>query len=134
MNENLEQGKPAWGIEKRLTPALSKSYTPVPSIFLDHYRELKVTPTEAMVVVHLLSYKWTPKHPFPRLSVIADKMGLTPTTVRSYLRSLEDKKLLKRIYRSGQSNEFDLSPLFAKLEEILKNEASKKASRKKKSL
>jgi DNA-binding transcriptional ArsR family regulator len=130
--DETEQERPAWRIEKRLTPALAKrGFTPVPSVFLDHYWKMKVTPTEAMVVVHLLSYKWTPKHPYPRLRVIADKMGLTPTTVRSYLRSLEKKNLVKRIPRSGQSNEFDLNPLFAKLEEIVKLEPPRKPSRRK---
>lgn len=125
MSESAATAAPRWRLDKRLTPALTaRGFTAVPSVFLDRYHELDVTSAEAMVIVHLLSYKWSSRNPFPRLAVLAEKMGLTTTSVRSHLRSLENKGLLKRVSRAGHSNEFDLAPLFAKLEDLLPAEAS----------
>jgi DNA-binding MarR family transcriptional regulator len=120
MSEPTELATPEWGIAKRLTPELAAhGFTAVPTTFLENYHSLDVTSAEAMVIIHLLSYKWDKRNPFPRLALLAKKMGLTETSVRSHTRKLEEKKLLRRISRPGHSNAFDLTPLFAKLEEVL---------------
>ncbi len=72
-----------------------------------------------MFLIQLLSYKWGAKHPFPKFARIAQRMGMTETAVRGYARNLEKKKCLSRIAHAGRSNEFDLTPLFVKLEELL---------------
>jgi hypothetical protein len=46
-------------------------------------------------------------------------MGLGSTSIRNHIRSLEKKGYLTRIYRTGFSNSFDLTPLFRALEETL---------------
>ena len=108
------------GVARRLTPLLAENgFTAVPALFLSYYHELKVSSSEAMLVIHLLSFKWDEKNPFPRVALIAERMGMTETAVRQHARSLEKKGLIQRIPRIGTSNEFDLTPLFAKLESIL---------------
>jgi DNA-binding MarR family transcriptional regulator len=120
MQATEEQAPATWGVEKRLTPALAAhGFTAVPTTFLENYTSLEITSAEAMVIVHLLSYKWSEKHPFPRLGLLAKKMGLTETSVRTHTRKLEQKKLLRRVSRPGHSNAFDLTPLFKRLEEKL---------------
>lgn len=119
------------GVSKRLTPTLaSKGFTAVPQLFLECYHELKVNSSEAMVIIHLLSYKWNEKKPFPRLNTLANRMGLGESTVRGHLASLEKKGLVKRILRPGTSNQFDLTPLFQVLEGRLNNPTSPKRRRK----
>jgi DNA replication protein len=127
MSEKLSVPSGNWRIGKRLTPKLAERYTAVPAIFLEHYHRLNVSSSEAMLIIHLLSFKWDEKKPFPRVARIADRMGMTETAVRQNARSLEKKHLLLRIQRSGTSNLFDLTPLFKKLEEILVEEEKAKA-------
>jgi DNA replication protein len=108
-----------WEISKRWTPDLVEDgYTGISGTFLEHYASLGITSSEAMLIIHLISYKWDQKHPYPRFALIASRMGMTETAVRGHARRLEKKGLLHRIKRPGTSNEFDLSPLFKKLEQI----------------
>ena len=107
-------------ISKRLSPTLAEDgFAAVPRVFLEQYHTFDLSSSEAMLVIHLLNYKWTEKRPFPKVATIAERMGMTETAVRSHARSLEKKHLLKRIARAGQSNEFDLEPLFRRLEFLL---------------
>ena len=113
-----------WGIARRWTKELVKDgFTPVVDIFLDHYSELGVTTTEAMFIIHLMKYKWNERHPYPSFGVIAAKMGISDTAVRNHARSLEKKGILYRHQRLGETNEFDLTPLFFKLEQIKKRDS-----------
>jgi DNA-binding MarR family transcriptional regulator len=119
-------------IEKRWTPTLirSKGFTPISTFFLDNYHRLEPTLTslEAMVVIHLIRHKWTDKHPYPSFTTLARRMGVTATATRNHARSLEKKRYLNRIPIKGESNRFDLSPLFDALERLyLADEEAKQA-------
>jgi hypothetical protein len=89
-------------------------YVGVPTSFLQLYSKLTppLTTGEALFVIHLMSYKWTEKDPFPSYKSIADKMDVTTKAVQRYAASLESKRYLVRVPRVGSSNEFDLSKLF----------------------
>ncbi len=111
--------KSKWDISKRWTPALVlDGFTPIPAAFLEHYGSMGITSAEAMLIVHLMSHKWDEKNPYPTFGRIANRMRISETAVRGHARSLENKKLLKRITRPGRSNEFDLRPLFERLEKM----------------
>lgn len=107
---------------------IKDGYTPVADNFLEHYSSLGITTSEAMFIVHLISYKWDKKHPYPSFGALAKRMGVTDTAVRNYARSLEKKELLRRLMREGETNLFDLSPLFVKLELIKKRATEVKAT------
>jgi DNA-binding MarR family transcriptional regulator len=112
-----------WDMSKRWTPALiADGFTPIPAAFLAHYAELGISSHEAMLIIHLMSFKWDEKRPFPRFARIAERMKISETATRGHARSLEKKGLLRRIKRPGRSNEFDLTPLFRRLEEAQANE------------
>jgi len=105
----------------------AKGFTPIASYFLDNYHRLNVTTPEAMLIIHLMSYKWDEKNPRPGFTKLAAKMGVTPTAVRNHARSLEKrKKLLERIMRVGRPNAFNLTPLFNALEKLMDADAMKK--------
>ncbi len=125
MQEFAEMQKPPakrasrWDIAKRWTPILVEDgFTPVPLTFLTHYGAMGITSAEAMLIIHLMSHKWDEKNPFPTFGRIATRMRISETAVRGHARSLEKKKLLKRITRPGRSNQFDLKPLFERLEKV----------------
>ena len=94
-------------------------WTPVPDHFLANYHRLNITPTEAMVIVHLVSFKWSDAAPFPSLRTIATRMGLTPPSVRTHVRKLEKRGFLKRQYRTGSTSRFHLRGLFDQLEALV---------------
>lgn len=103
----------------RWTKALTKNgWTPVSDDFLRLYGELypQISTGEAMFIIQLLSYKWDKKMPRPGFKTIAKRMGISDTQARSYARNLENNKYLTRVKRVGQTNRFDLTPLFKILE------------------
>jgi hypothetical protein len=107
-------------IGQRWTPRIARrGWTPVSDYFLKNCARLKVSPTEAMVIVHLMSFKWDSNAPFPGLKTIASRMGITATSVRTHIRKLEKRELLKRTFVVGTTNRFNLEPLFRKLEDLL---------------
>ncbi len=108
-------------IAKRWTPTLVKDgWTPISDFFLRNYARLQppLTSLEAMLVVHLMTYKWDEAAPFPAFKTLAKRMGVSVTAVRARARHLEGKKYLRRIKRVGGTNRFDLRPLFAALEKL----------------
>jgi DNA-binding MarR family transcriptional regulator len=107
-------------VGERWTPRLAKTgWTPICDYFLKNCRRLKVSPTEAMVIIQLMSFKWDAKAPFPSLKTIANRMGITATSVRSHIRNLEKRELLLRRMMVGTTNRFFLEPLFQKLEAMM---------------
>ena len=93
----------------------ARGFLVVPTLYLHHYATLKpypLTPGEALFVLHLMEFKWDAKHPFPGYKTLAARMGLSDKMVRRYAQSLEAKKYLRREMRVGQTNRFDLTPLF----------------------
>lgn len=90
-------------------------FVAVPTLFFRHYAHLqphRLTLGEALFVLHLMEFKWNADAPFPGYSTLAKRMGVSDKMVRRYAQSLEAKKYLRRQLRTGQTNRFDLSPLF----------------------
>jgi hypothetical protein len=112
----------------RWTPVLGKRFTPVSDEFLRLYGQLypPITNGEAMFIIQLLSFKWDEKMPRPGFKTIAKRMGISDTQARSYARNLEKNNYLGRIKRVGQTNRFDLTPLFKVLEHELAELAKQK--------
>jgi hypothetical protein len=107
-------------VANRWTPRLAQvGWTPISNYFLENYHRLKLTHTEAMVVVHLLQFKWDDAAPFPSLGTLAKRMGVTPPSVRTHLRALEKKGCLQREMQIGSTNRFHLQGLFLKLETLM---------------
>jgi DNA replication protein len=111
-------------IGRQWTPKLKEAgFTAVSNLFLQHYRDdLGITNTEAMLVIHLMHYKWDEDAPYPSFKTLAHRMGLTEQQVRAHALSLVRKKLMKKTLRLGKPNLFHLEPLFKRLEEIYDDE------------
>ncbi len=107
-------------VTRRWTEKLAKGgWTPVVQVFLEHYASLSppITTPEAIFIIHLMSFKWDEKMPWPAFKTLAKRMGVSTTAVRNHARSLDvGKKYLVRHPRVGQPNLFDLKPLFVALE------------------
>ena len=115
--------RPQRGVDRtiatRLTVGLAQSsWAPVPLVFFSRFARLEVSPTEGLLLLQLLSFKWDERMPFPTVGALAKRVGLTTRAVRSALSRLESKALLKRVPK-GRRNAYDLSGFFTALEGLL---------------
>lgn len=100
-----------WGHEA----LFQKGYLVVPTLFLRYYAHLKPYPLtggEALFVLHLMEFKWDASDPYPAYKTLAQRMGVSDKMVRRHAHSLSVKGYLHRKIRVGQTNRFDLTPLF----------------------
>lgn len=108
------------GIASRWTQRLADGgWTPIATAFLENYNKLDITAVEAMFLIHLFSFKRDTRMPYPSFSTIAEKMGVTVSASRGYARRLEKRGLIRRVVRSGQTSQFDLTPLLEQLEKLV---------------
>ena len=117
-----------WGKHSSLF-SRPEGWVGVPDFFLRGHANLKpyaITPTEAMLVLQLMAFKWTEDDPFPSYARLAGRMGVTVKQVRRIARSIEAKGYLKRVGRIGNSNKFNLQPLFDALAAAQQEEAERK--------
>lgn len=92
----------------RWTPLIAKTnHTVLVNGFLDYYSTIRFTPEgeeealrlrapDAMLIIHLMRYKWDQKAPHPSYAWLADNMGVTIPAIRKILRKLEKMKLVIR--------------------------------------
>lgn len=123
--EKAPSSRPDRKVAERWTSELSKSWTPVSDFFLKNYHRLKISHSEAMVIIHLISFKWDAKAPYPSLKTVAKLMGLTDSSVRSHVRKLEKRGFLHRVKNEGYSNSYELEGLFDALESLTDDEDPK---------
>lgn len=113
---------------------LESGYLVVPSIFLRHYSQLKpysLTHGEVLFILHLMEFKWDSADPFPSYDTLARRMGISTKMARRYGKALEQKGFMRRKIRTGNTNRFDLSPLFDKLLEVQTSKRSRTRSKRK---
>src|SRR5215210_2357753 len=79
-----------WGDE-----LLDDGFTVIPNLIMKHYAKLGISPSEMMLVAHIVQYQWTEKNPYPSLKGIAERMGLSRRQVNNYIKSLKDKGYLE---------------------------------------
>ena len=109
------QSKRSYASRWKYERLFEKGYLVVPTLFLRHYAQLKpysLTSGEALFVLHLMEFKWDSDAPFPAYKTLAARMGISDKMARRHAKSLEEKGYLKRRIRVGQTNRFDLNPLF----------------------
>lgn len=110
-----------------------RGFLVVPTLFLQHYAHLNphpLSPGEALFVLHLMEFKWDANAPFPGYKTLATRMGVSDKMVRRYAQSLEAKKYLRREIRAGQTNRFDLTPLFDALSKAVEQKRKRQAATK----
>ena len=90
-----------WGI-----PWLDSGHTSIPNFMLRHYIEVGVTRAEFLAILHLASYHYESAQgqASPSLATVANEMGMTRRGLRKLLRSLEEKGMLTRHYRTGDTS------------------------------
>ena len=119
--------KKKFSIAKAWTPTLAKTgHVAVVRAFMRNYSTLKpypLTSGEALLVIHLMDFKWGEEAPFPSYKTLAARMGNSVKQARRLAQSLETKGYLVREVRQAQTNRFDLTKLFTALEARVKGDA-----------
>lgn len=92
-----EQVKKLRANEKKWTPELmAPGWTMVPSVLMEHQRELGLNPVQFNILMQLAKYWWTEKSPFVAKGTIARAMNISPRTVQRHLTELENAGLIRR--------------------------------------
>lgn len=95
-----------WGI-----PILDDGSTHIPNFILDNYTAAGVTRSEFLAIVHLARYQYESADGECRPSVgtVARQMGYTRRAMRKILAGLEERGLLERHYRTGDTTVYDFT-------------------------
>jgi DNA-binding transcriptional MocR family regulator len=104
--------------EKWSSKILEPGYTQIPNLLIMYQKDLGITTTQFVVIVHCLRFKWGEADPFPSAVTIAAEIGLSPSTVRTAYRVLEEQGLLRRNFRTGSTTRYDWGPLARRLEAL----------------
>ena len=96
-----------WGI-----PMDEAGHTPVPNWMFDYYAEAGVKPSEFLLILHLARYAYERPGTMccPSVETLAAQLGITPRALRQRLSDMEDRGLLQRQYRPGQTTVYDFTP------------------------
>jgi predicted transcriptional regulator len=117
---------------------VNSGMTMVPTVLFVKQKELKITPTEMNILIHLLAAWWKlKKRPFLGKKEIGKRIDLDPRNVQKHLKSLEEKGIIKVVARHGPhkgrlSNEYDFKPLLDKLPPLADQMRAERAAKKRK--
>lgn len=104
---------------------ISHGYTGVPNILVRAQSRLGINTTQFNIIVQLLSYWIDPaRPPFPPKRDLAQRMSITPQTLRINIKALEEKGYISRVQQKTAagdygSNIYRLDGLVVKIKELV---------------
>lgn len=136
MEHLKEKAPPAErSIGQRLTPRLAEEgWVAVPALLLRYMGRFPcpsgasgLSMAEVLVLIQLLSFKWTKEPPRPTIEMLMERLDLSRRRVFALLAGLKKKRLLnwERGAR-GRANRYDLQPLFRALEALADQEKERR--------
>lgn len=142
--EAAQQEKKLRANERKWTPELMASgWTMVPSVLMEHQRELGLNAVQFNILMQLAKHWWKDTPPFVSKRTIAHAMRMSMRTVQRHLTALEERGLIRREERRRQdggrtSNSYVFTgliekarPYAAQMLEERKNRLAERAARKK---
>jgi predicted transcriptional regulator len=114
--EKMFENSPEKFSQKWSINIADKGFAAIPNCLLFCQADLGLKGEEAVVLLHLLAYYWEVNSKiYPSSNTIGKSLGKTNSTVRRKIQILEKKGFVKRIYRVGQSNFYEITPTINKL-------------------
>lgn len=105
-----------YAFSNKWSPQLqSDGFTTIPNTLIKNQARLGITDSEMVIIMSLVSFRWNQQMPYPSVATLSTFTGKTTGAIRNNLRNLEKKGIIRRIYREGQTNKYDLLPLINKL-------------------
>lgn len=105
-------------------PVMELGFCIVPSLLIQAQARLGLEAQQMNILLHLLDMWWDKdSKPFPTKELIAERMGVSTKTVQRHIAAMESAGLVERVARTKRgrgrtSNEYDLSGLVSKLQEL----------------
>jgi DNA replication protein len=114
--------------EMGVVQALSEGFVAVPGALLKHYKRLKLTELDVMVLLHLSYFQERESNHFPTWEDLGDRMAASPEQIAASLQRLLKQGILQIDEEidpeSGvRSERYNLSPLYVRLAEVMEPEA-----------
>ena len=101
--EAAQQEKKLRANERKWTPELmAPGWTMVPSVLMEHQRELGLNAVQFNILMQLAKHWWKDTPPFVSKRTIAHAMHLSMRTVQRHLTALEQQGLIRREKRHRQ--------------------------------
>jgi len=88
-------------------------FTQIPNIAVRHIRELGTKPIDFTILTYLLSF---PPEDYHAISTISKAIGAHPKTVRTAFLRMEKKRMIRRIFRTGEANIYDITGWVSKIQ------------------
>lgn len=88
-------------------------FTQIPNIAVRHIKELETKPIDFTILTYLLSF---PPEDYHAISTISEAIGAHPKTVRTAFLRMEKKRLIRRIFRIGEANIYDITGWVSKIQ------------------
>jgi hypothetical protein len=105
----------------------SSGFVAVPVSMLRLQTNLKLTPTDMLVLINLLAHWWDPQRSvFPRTTTVAQRMGVTKRTVQRSMRKLVSRGLMERGYTATGRRTLQFLPLAERLAGMIGTSLSRK--------
>ncbi|CAM2795660.1 DnaD domain-containing protein [Paenibacillus sediminis] len=123
----------AWA--KGVSYGLDAGYAIIPYALLQHYKQLKLTDSEVMLLIQLISFKQVEFNEFPTLEEIQHRMGGTANSIAGLLQKLMKQGLISIDEEWDEAAQiqyerYNFSGLYQQLSGILAEEAKAKQSAK----
>ncbi len=105
-------------------PVMDLGFCIIPSLLIQAQARMGLEPQQINILLHLLDMWWEKNSkPFPTKERIAERMGVSAKTVQRHIAAMEQAGLVERVARTRPgrgrtSNEYDLSGLVGKLQEL----------------
>ena len=91
--------------------SLNAGFQLLPDVLLRNQRKIGLTATDLVVLINILMQWWfRDRHPFPKTSTIAGRMGASPRTVQRSLNRLEKLGLLQKVQSLSLGDRRALDP------------------------
>lgn len=87
-------------IKEKWGQGLTGGFVLIPSALLRNQYKLNLDCAEVVVLMNLVMHWWSvSEYPFPRTSTLAKRMGVSTRTAQRNIESLEQKKMIRRIWK-----------------------------------
>jgi DNA-binding HxlR family transcriptional regulator len=105
-------------------PVMDVGFCIVPSLLMQAQARLGINPVQFNIIMHLADIWWDAEHrPWPKKQLLAERMNMSERQIQRHIAELEAGGLIRRIERTRPgrgktSNEYDLSGLVKRLQEL----------------
>ncbi|AKH42529.1 AraC-like DNA-binding protein [Altererythrobacter atlanticus] len=105
-------------------PVMDVGFCITPSMLMKAQARIGLNPVQFNIVMQLLDQWWAAeRRPWPSKATIAERMGMSPRQIQRHIAEMEGAGLIRRIGRTKPgkgktSNEYDLSGLVKKMQEL----------------